>query len=150
MYVWNIKGQFQILKSGIRLLGVLKVDDVWKTCCALHNWLLEIDGISTVWENGVHVVVSDWDGPMGDLDFDGVRKDIPNSIAWLSNSLDSQNVNLSGTGDFGKRLGRRFNIADTVVSGSSDDIGSGGGGKQSFLSGISIHGSSGISPESRD
>jgi len=31
-------------------------------CCALHNWLLEIDGLSDNWENGVPSV---WEGPMG-------------------------------------------------------------------------------------
>jgi hypothetical protein len=29
-----MKGRFRILKSGIRLYGVLKMDEVWKTCCA--------------------------------------------------------------------------------------------------------------------
>ena len=23
------------------------------TCCALHNWLLEVDGLADGWENGV-------------------------------------------------------------------------------------------------
>ena len=39
-----LKGRFRILKSGIRLHGVEAVDKVWKTCCALHNLLLEFDG----------------------------------------------------------------------------------------------------------
>ena len=25
-------------------------DQVWKTCCALHNMLLEIDGYDEMWE----------------------------------------------------------------------------------------------------
>ena len=38
-----------------------KVGDVWRTCCALHNWLLDIDGLNNEWVNCVHVVVgSDW------------------------------------------------------------------------------------------
>ncbi len=40
-----LKGRWRILKTGIRLGGVEVVDKVWKTCCALHNWLLEIDGL---------------------------------------------------------------------------------------------------------
>jgi hypothetical protein len=43
----------------------------------------------------VHVIVSDWDGPMGDLDFDGVRDDVPNSImnfqgTWIHETLTIQ------------------------------------------------------------
>jgi len=49
-----MKGQWHILKTGIRLHGVDDVvDKIWKTCCALHNWLLEIDGFDDCWENGV-------------------------------------------------------------------------------------------------
>ena len=39
-----LKGGWCILKSGIRLQGVESVDKIWLSCCALHNWLLEIDG----------------------------------------------------------------------------------------------------------
>lgn len=35
------------------------------TCCALHNWLLDIDGLDANWENGVR---SDWEGEMGEHD----------------------------------------------------------------------------------
>ena len=38
-----LKGRWRILKSGICIEGVDAVDKVWLTCCALHNWLLEID-----------------------------------------------------------------------------------------------------------
>jgi len=93
-----LKGRFRILKTGIRLLGVMKVDDVWKTCCALHNWLLDIDGISAVWRNGVRIWGSDWTGPLGDLDFEGVREEVPNAIARLSTNLDPHNYDLSGVG----------------------------------------------------
>jgi hypothetical protein len=89
-----LKGRFWILKTGIRLLGVMKVDDVWKTCCALHNWLLDIDDISAVWENGVRAWGSDWTGPLGDLDFEGVREEVPHAIARLSTNLDPRNYDL--------------------------------------------------------
>ncbi len=68
----------------MRLHGVDKVDQVWFTCCALHNWLLEIDGLSDEWSDGVPV--SEWKGPLGDNDFKGMREDIPNAIARLSES----------------------------------------------------------------
>ena len=98
MHLRILKGRFHVLKTGIHLWGVMKVDDVWKTCCALHNWLLDIDGISAVWENGVRIFPSDWEGPLGDLDFDGVREEIPTAISYLSTNLDPQNYDLSGMG----------------------------------------------------
>ena len=51
-----LKGRWRILKTGIRLHGVEVVDDIWRTCCALHNWLLDIDGLDVEWsgELGLH------------------------------------------------------------------------------------------------
>jgi len=38
------------------------VEDIWKTCCALHNMLLEDDGLDANWENGTK---GDWEGEWG-------------------------------------------------------------------------------------
>ena len=54
-----LKGRWRILKSGIRLHGVDTADNIWMTCCALHNMLLEVDGNS-----------ESWDGEEGMFDFD--------------------------------------------------------------------------------
>ena len=35
-----MKGRWRILKSGIRLHGVDIADEIWLTCCSLHNMLL--------------------------------------------------------------------------------------------------------------
>ena len=40
-----LKGRFRILKSGIRLFGQEAADKIFLTCCALHNLLLDVDGI---------------------------------------------------------------------------------------------------------
>ncbi|KAL7475023.1 hypothetical protein ACHAW6_000957 [Cyclotella cf. meneghiniana] len=45
-----LKGCWHILKSEVRLQGVDVVDKVRLTCCTLHNWLLNIDGLDTTWE----------------------------------------------------------------------------------------------------
>ncbi len=37
-----LKGRFRVLKTGIRLQSMASVVRVWKTCCALHNMLLEV------------------------------------------------------------------------------------------------------------
>jgi hypothetical protein len=47
-----LKGCCRILKSGIHLHGTKPADAIFKTCCALHNWLLEVDGLNKGWENG--------------------------------------------------------------------------------------------------
>ena len=81
---------------GICVYGVDKVDEIWLTCCALHNWLLNIDGISSQWKDGV--LVSNWDGDLGWMDFDELGETIPNLIARLSTNLDPRNYNLSNMG----------------------------------------------------
>jgi hypothetical protein len=64
----------------------------------LHNWLLDVDGLSEKWVGDVRQCVSDWDGEMGCLDFDGVCKDVPNALVHLSENLDARNYDLSGLG----------------------------------------------------
>ena len=45
-----MKGRWRILKSGIHLHGVDVADNIWKTCCALHNMLLHVDGYTEEWD----------------------------------------------------------------------------------------------------
>jgi hypothetical protein len=75
-----LKSRWRILKTGIRLHNTEAADNVWLTCCALHNMLLNVDGLSQGWENGVP---SFWTTDRnGDLDVD----DIPEAIRRLNNS----------------------------------------------------------------
>jgi len=66
-----LKGRWRILKTGIRLHSTESVDNIWLTCCALHNMLLEIDGLDQPWD-GVAQPTSQWDGALGELDVDDV------------------------------------------------------------------------------
>ena len=43
-----LKNRWRILKSGIRMHNTAVADNVWLTCCALHNMLLNVG-----WQNGV-------------------------------------------------------------------------------------------------
>jgi len=61
-----LKRRWRILKTGIRLHGVEVADDIWMTCCELHNWLLEIDGLDT-----------EWNGTIGMHDSDDVTNNLP-------------------------------------------------------------------------
>ena len=48
-----LKGRWRCLRYGIRLHGIEGCDKIWLTCCALHNYLLEVDGLHDQWRNGV-------------------------------------------------------------------------------------------------
>ena len=92
-----LKGRFRILKMGIRMDGINVVDNVWFTCCALHNWLLDIDGLTGEWVNGVPV--SDWEGTMGEHDDDyPLNKNVPNAVSRLHHNLNFRHYDLSGMG----------------------------------------------------
>jgi hypothetical protein len=60
-----LKGRWRLLKTAVRLRGVEKCDKVWKTCCAFHNMLLEVDGLDENWTQGVP---SEWEGELGQFD----------------------------------------------------------------------------------
>ena len=62
-----LKGRWRILKTGVRTHAIKSVDNIWLTCCALHNWLLEIDGLDQPWD-GVNAVTSEWNGEFGLLE----------------------------------------------------------------------------------
>ena len=50
-----LKGRFRVLKNGIRVRGPLATDNIWLTCCALHNFLLEEDGLDNPWDSPMAV-----------------------------------------------------------------------------------------------
>ena len=72
-----LKGRWRILKTGIRLHGLEVADDIWYTCCALHNMLLEVDGLNTRWSDGVP---SDYEGELGLHDANDVRRHLPPAV----------------------------------------------------------------------
>ena len=71
-----LKGRWRVLKSGIRVHNTVAADNIWLTCCALHNLLLDVDGLSVGWENGVP---SHWEGERGQFEDD----EIPEAIRRL-------------------------------------------------------------------
>ena len=42
-----------MLKTGIRFDSIDLVDNIFKTCCKLHNFLLEADGMDLPWEGSL-------------------------------------------------------------------------------------------------
>ena len=67
-----LKGRFRILQTGIRLEGTEPADKIWLTCCALHNLLLEADGLS-----------EPWDAHLGKNDVSECRRHAPFAIRRL-------------------------------------------------------------------
>lgn len=95
-----LKGRWRLLKAGIRVHGVTKADDIWHTCCALHNFLLEVDGLDKRWQNGVHT--SYWEGEAGEFDSDDValvaRIGQPDAIRRLLNPALRRGYDTSAMG----------------------------------------------------
>ena len=82
-----LKGRFRILKAGVRCHGIAVADDIWKTCCALHNMLLEVDGIT-----------GEWDGVNGLFDFNTESERLPFALQRLTNPSEQRNYDSSGMG----------------------------------------------------
>ena len=47
--IWYIKTLISNASFPIPIHSIDDVDQIWKTCCALHNWLLKIDGLDQDW-----------------------------------------------------------------------------------------------------
>jgi hypothetical protein len=92
-----MKGRFQILKTGIQIHGVKATDKVWLTCCAaLHNYLLEVDGLHKDW---MHGVASEWEGGLGNHHSADVAEHGPNfAIGLLNSPEDMRTFNVLGMG----------------------------------------------------
>jgi hypothetical protein len=118
-----LKGRWRILKTGIRLHEVTACDNIWKTCCALHNYLLEVDGLSKKWTRGITKAYfpSDYEGELGQHDV----SDITHTVPYGEDGIGDCTLDLSGmgpgdielefTGDFGKDSG------DDPTSGDGDE-----------------------------
>jgi hypothetical protein len=82
-----LKGRWRILKTGIRLQGMETCNNIWLTCCALHNWLLEVDGLD-----------GEWDGAIGQLEVGDVIRHVPFAMQRLALGYDPREYDESGLG----------------------------------------------------
>ena len=81
-----LKGRFIILKAEIRLHGVDIADDIRMTCCAMHNILLENDGL-----------IDEWDGKLGLFDLED-KYMLPFVIQYLQNPSELRHYDSSRIG----------------------------------------------------
>ena len=102
-----LKGRWRILKYGVRSHTLMDADNIWKTCCALHNMLLEVDGLAVGWENGVQ---SEWETELDS------SQDIPFALRRLIKPGTSRNLDISGIG-IGNGI---VNSTDSVTTANTD------------------------------
>ena len=75
-----LKGRWRILKTGIRQHSLECCDDIWFTCCALHNMLLDVDGLNEKWKSGCR---SDYEEVLGLHEVDDVETFVPAAFRRL-------------------------------------------------------------------
>jgi DDE superfamily endonuclease len=101
-----LKGRWRVLKSGIRVHNTEVADNIWLTCCALHNLLLDVDGLSVGWQHGVP---SHWESQRGQFEVD----DVPDSIRRLMSPVAIRTYDRSSFGG--------YNPASTIPHHVSND-----------------------------
>ena len=50
----SLKGRFRFLRNGILIQDKDRKNSVFKTCCILHNMILEFDGLDRRWESNIN------------------------------------------------------------------------------------------------
>ena len=80
-----LKGRFAILRYGLRFHDISRCDQLWLTCCALHNLLLNEDGLDEDWENGVP---SCWEDINNQYDMRLKRNNTPFAISKLNSCFN--------------------------------------------------------------
>ena len=76
-------------------MGQESADKIFLTCCALHNWLLNENGLDKDCEDGVQ---SDWEGNLGLHDIQDVEHHIPDEIRRLMSRTALQSYDVLGMG----------------------------------------------------
>ena len=107
-----LKGRWRILKTGIRCHNTEVSDNIWMTCCALHNLLLDVDGLSHKWADGVASTYENEDGLFQD-------EEVPAAIRRLVDPTGNEGFSLQ-TFD-GSRFGMRNSDFRDDYNGDKDD-----------------------------
>ena len=87
-----LKGRFRCLKLPIYYHDKKSIDDMFFTCCILHNMLLKNDGLDKRWENGVNY--AGVDGNHSDEDMQIFRQ----HLSRVRNLVPTTDFTSQGTG----------------------------------------------------
>lgn len=113
-----LKGRWRILKTGIRTHSTKSVDNTWLTCCAFHNWLLEVDGLDSPWD-GVNAATSQWTGELGQLEL----SDVPLALQRILSPAEIRDYDTSGVGATANASGTGDNdTADNDAMAAGEDV----------------------------
>lgn len=85
-----LKGRWRILKCGTEIHGHKRTDQVWLTCCALHNFLLVEDGLDNNWEIDYYL------GPEGEHDAQDINTYAFNPEAEAATTNQTEDAHLAG------------------------------------------------------
>ena len=114
-----LKGRWRILKTGVRLFTTESVDKVWLTCCALHNMLIDVDGLDKPWD-GVNIPNSVWD----DGEFSELKvEEVPMALRRMLSPDMIRNYDNSSVGaDEGNDCVCEDDEGDNNASGRGNDV----------------------------
>lgn len=76
-----LKGRFRILKIPILFQSHAVIENIFKTCCVIHNMILTEDGLDSRWESGMN-----WDGVDGLHDMSDVGIEIRSPVRGFNKS----------------------------------------------------------------
>ena len=108
-----LKGRWRCLKYGLRLHSLMKSDSIWKTCCALHNMLLDVDGLADGWENGVRL---EWETE------EDCTQDLPFALRRLIKPGSSRNLDISGIGYGNDALTSTESVSTSTNNNEEDEL----------------------------
>jgi len=114
-----LKGRFCILKTGIRVHSLKTADQIWKTCCALHNWLLEMDGLDERFE--LDGTTSEWEDPLGLNDIDDFQNLSP-AAKWGHVGNEAHAIHHYDESQLGQDLPREMVLAEDVFEDDSSEF----------------------------
>ena len=105
----SLKGRWRFLRNGIVLQDQNSIDNVFFTCCILHNMILEDDGLDCRWEKDV-----DWEAihpqpTNSDEGFDEVEEGVMGSQQILINRRVSEWISsIDNTEEEERMIGNEF------------------------------------------
>jgi len=111
-----LKVQFHILKTGIQVHSLKMANQIWKTCCSLHNWLLEMDGLDERFE--LDGTTSEWEDPLGLNDIDDFQNLSP-AAKWGHVGNEAHAIHHYDESRLGQDLPREMVLAEDVFEDDS-------------------------------